>query len=362
MARIVIASGGTGGHFYPGFVLGLELRRRSHEVLYLVRRDDPALPRLEANDLPSLPLDLVGMPRRPGVQALGFLWKMARALGLLSKAYRSWKPQAVVGMGAYLSFPAVVTAWSRGIPAMVHESNRRLGLANRMSMPFVRTLCQGLPLEGEGAPQGVLTGTPVREGLWTRRDPAAARRELGLDPECPAVLVFGGSQGAQALNRVLPAALAEAAKVVKGLQALHLSGAGRSSEVAAAYAAHGLHAVVMDYSERMDLALAAADLAFCRSGASTAAELIHQALPAVLVPYPHAAGGHQLANARWLASAGCSEVLEEAALDETAAAARVSALFAGRLPAMRAAYDRLTVPIGRKVIDSLVSEVESLLP
>jgi UDP-N-acetylglucosamine--N-acetylmuramyl-(pentapeptide) pyrophosphoryl-undecaprenol N-acetylglucosamine transferase len=330
----------------------------------LVRAGDPALPRLEAQSIPAATLDLVGLPRRPGLSWAVFGWKLAGALRLADRILRDFKPDVVVGMGGYLTFPAAASARRRGVPCAVHESNAMLGLANRACVALGAALLRGLPpVEGESA--GKLTGTPVRPGLWTSGDTQAARRALGLDEERKTVLIFGGSQGARGLNLQLPAALARTVPAVPGgVQVLHLAGAKSADEVTAAYAAAGcpnLSAKVLPYLDAMEKAYAAADLVVCRAGASTIAELACQKKPAVLVPFPHATGRHQDANARLLEKCAAARVVPEEELDSRLAGV-LGDLLASKtsLREMSDAYGRLGLPCGADAVRSLTDAVERM--
>lgn len=360
--RVLVAAGGTGGHFYPGLVLAQELKARGWEPLFLVRREDAALTILEREGLPSLEVDLSGLPRAFSPRLLSFAWKLGGALRLVYRAMRDFGPRAVIGMGGYLTFPAVLAAARRGIPRAVHESNSVLGLANRASLIFGARLFWGLP-PTPGQPRGILVGTPVRPALRVDRDRADARRELGLPPDGPCALVFGGSQGAHGVNREAPPALCQAARRAAGrLGVLHLAGSSDEFAVRAAYAGAPVTAVVLPYLERMELAYAAADLAVCRAGASTLAELCARRLPAVLVPFPHAAHNHQELNARIFERAGACAVLLERELPSRLGATLADLLFSqdDRRARMAAAYASLGLPPAGAAAARLADAVESL--
>ena len=359
MRRVAIAAGGTGGHFYPGLVAAQSLKARGWEPLMIVRVGDPALAALEAAGLAALPVDLRGLPRRPGPELFSFAWKLAGSLGLLTRALRAFRPDLALGMGGYLTFPLIWAARRRGVPRAVHESNSILGLANKASLRLGAELFWGLP-PADAAAGGTLVGTPIRPALHARRERAAARRALGLDVSAPTVLVFGGSQGAAAVNAALPRAL----KTLPGAQVLHLAGRGKAEAAAAAYRESGVRADVREYLEDMASAYGAADLVVCRSGASTLAELAAQRAPAVLVPYPHAAAGHQDANARVFERAGAAARLPESELE-----ARLGGLLADLLKSPEAerrreemgrAYDALGLPPADKTTDVFVARLERL--
>ncbi|HVE14105.1 MAG TPA: UDP-N-acetylglucosamine--N-acetylmuramyl-(pentapeptide) pyrophosphoryl-undecaprenol N-acetylglucosamine transferase [Elusimicrobiota bacterium] len=359
--RIAIACGGTGGHFYPGYVLGKTLRARGHEVLFVLRTQDPAAARLEAEDLPFIELDLRGMPRSLSPALLSFAWKLAGSLRTARAVVRSWRPAAAAGMGGYLTFPLAAAARAEGVPFLLHESNAVMGLANRLLGRWARIVALGLPPAGAAPAHARLVGTPVRPELWRRGEPAAARKELGLEDR-PTLLVFGGSQGARAINRLLPPAVASM-KAARP-QVLHLSGPAAEEETRAAYAAAGVAAQVRGYCARMDQAYAAADVVLCRSGASTLAELAAQAKPALLVPYPFAAENHQEVNARLWETAGAGRLLREKELSAEGLARTLGELFgadgAGKRAAMSDAYPRLGLPPAESCADRLADAVEAL--
>jgi UDP-N-acetylglucosamine--N-acetylmuramyl-(pentapeptide) pyrophosphoryl-undecaprenol N-acetylglucosamine transferase len=358
--RIVIACGGTGGHFYPGSVLGKTLLSRGHEVLFLLRKDDPSGERLAGDDLPFAELDLGGMPRKAGLDLASFALRLAACTRTAWNILRAWRPRAAVGMGGYLTAPLAAAAAMRRVPLVLHESNAILGLANRACLPLARFLACGLPLGR--VPSRVparLTGTPVRPELWTRLDAREARRDLGLSPDKTTLLVFGGSQGARSLNRTVPAAAARLASGGLDFQVLHLSGRGSSEETQALYQKAGFpRAAVMPYLGGMLRAYSAADLALCRSGAATLAELAAQRLAAVLVPYPHAAAGHQEANARAFEAAGAARVILEP-LEEEALARVLAPLLcdAGPRRRMSEAYSALRLPPPQSSAEALAGLV-----
>lgn len=359
MKRIVIAAGGTGGHFYPGLAAAQALKMRGWEPLMVVRKGDDALPRLEAEGLCALPLDLGGLPRRPGLDLVSFSWRLALGLRMMSRALKAFRPNAVLGMGGYLSFPLAYAAWRLGTPRAVHESNAILGLANRTAAALGCEVLWGLATS-DG--RGTVVGTPVRPSLWTRREPAAARRALGLHPERTTLLVFGGSQGARSLNEGLPKALKKLH--LASLQILHLAGRGKAAAAAEAYRSAGIAADTREYLEDMADAYGAADLVVCRSGASTLAELHAQGKPALLVPYPHAAAGHQDANARVFEAAGAARRLPEAVLDERLGPVLADLLksphAARTRSSMAEAYGRLGLPSAEKTTLTLAHAVEKL--
>jgi len=351
MRRVLIAAGGTGGHFYPGLVAAQELKARGWEPLLIVRKDDPAKERLEKAGLACLEVDLGGMPRSVGPGLVAFTVKLIGSMRLMSRVAKDFKPDLALGMGGYLTFPVAYAAWRRGAPIALHESNAILGLANKAGAMFGAALFWGLPpAEGDGK----VVGTPVRPALFGRKDAGDARRSLGLDPARKTVLVFGGSQGATAINLAVPKAM-KASGI--DAQVLHLAGKGKSEETQNAYEAAGITAKVLDYLEDMAAAYAAADLVVCRSGASTLAELAAQRKTAILVPYPHAAADHQDANARVFERNGTTLRIPETGLSDDLGPALAKML---KSPTETDRND-LQLPPADKTTSIFVDELEKLV-
>ena len=371
--RVMLAAGGTGGHFYPGYVLGQALKEAGFEPLYLVREADPAGAVLDKDGLPFVEVPLRGMPRTLGPELVRFAWRLASGMRLVRRVVADFKPDAVVGMGGYLTFPAAWAAGMRGVPVLLHESNSVLGLANRASLPFSRALALGLPPARPTKREAELTGTPVRRTLWKLPEPAEARTALGLAPGLPTLLVFGGSQGARGLNRLVPEALKMTWKgpgAPGPFQVIHLPGSKEAAAVRAAYEGSPFRVLVLDYLHEMERAYAAADLVVSRSGASTLAELAATSRAAVLVPYPSAAAGHQEANASVAARAGAAVVLAENGLTARTLADALSDLMpsAGpgggarraRLLDMGRRWSHLGIPKPPECVSGLVETVSRL--
>ena len=361
--RALIASGGTGGHFYPGFALAVELRSRGWQTVFLVKKEDLARPALEDADLPFAELDMVSLPRslNPFAHA-AFFFKFLRSLALSLRIMKDFKPDAVIGTGSYVAFPAVLAARLSGVPLFLHESNAKLGLGNYLAGFFCRRAALGLPMRHNPfAARSTLTGTPIREAFRALPGRAAARRALDLDPDKFTVLVFGGSQGARRLN----AAFIGAAKSLKGdLQAVHLTGARNFEAVKENYAAAGLGDSpgfqVFDYREDMPALYAAADLVISRSGASTVAELLQLRKPSILVPLPSSAGGHQKENALVLSGSGSALCLEESPDFDAKLAAAVRNYLDNpdKLAEMAAKLEAAGIPRGLEAAGKLAELIE----
>ena len=160
--RFLIASGGTGGHFYPGFALGEEFKRQGCEVLFVVRKDDPAAKVLSAHGLSYKEIDFMGFPRSVNpVRHVKFVCKLVKSLLQTRQILRFFRPDVAIGTGGYISFPLIFMAHFMGVKTAVHDSNARLGLANKVCGKFADLFMLGLPTT-EKVKNGVLTSTPVR--------------------------------------------------------------------------------------------------------------------------------------------------------------------------------------------------------
>lgn len=334
MERIVLTTGGTGGHVFPALSVAEELMARHPRLQALFVGGAYGREREYAA---KAGLEFVGLPVR-GVMGRG-LAAVAAALGLAASAVqalgvlRRFRPQAVVGFGGYASFPAVAAAAILGLPRALHEQNALPGLANRILGSLVQRVFLTHPdtHRSFAADKAVLTGNPVR------RDILALAENFVEPPRIPAtrrVLVVGGSQGARAVNNAVAAAATDMASL--GMELWHGAGELDFARIRGGYEAAGLlgrGVRVQPFIEDMAAAYAWADLVLCRAGASTVAELAVLGKPAVLVPFPHATHNHQLENARTLAEPGGAVLLIQDQLVQTDLARFLDGIFSipGRL-------------------------------
>ncbi|MGY1712172.1 undecaprenyldiphospho-muramoylpentapeptide beta-N-acetylglucosaminyltransferase [Geodermatophilus sp. SYSU D00758] len=272
---------------------------------------------LETRLVPARGYDLrlippVPLPRRPTPDLLRVPGRVRRAVAETRALLRELDADVVVGFGGYVALPAYLAARRERVPVVVHEQNALPGLANRIGARLaarVAVTSPGTPLRG-----GVHVGMPLRTAI-SRLDRAAARAEaraaFGLDADRPTLLVFGGSQGAASLNRA--ATGAAGALTAAGVQVLHARGPKNSDVTVPPRPAGTAPYVVVDYLDRMDLAYAAADLALCRAGAVTVAELSAVGLPAAFVPLP-IGNGEQRRNALPVVDAGGGLLVDDADL------------------------------------------------
>jgi UDP-N-acetylglucosamine--N-acetylmuramyl-(pentapeptide) pyrophosphoryl-undecaprenol N-acetylglucosamine transferase len=332
--RVVVAGGGTAGHVYPGLALAQTLRDRGHHVSFLGTERG-----LEARIVPAAGFDFVVLEAAPFVRRVSMAALRApitaiRAVGRCRPVTR--EADVVVGMGGYVSVPAVLAARREHVPVVLHEQNAVPGLANRVLSRLAAAVAATFADAGGRFPRRVrsrvfVTGNPVRREILRvapEREALAeeGRRELGLEQGRRTVVVFGGSQGALHIDRATAGAcrlLADRADV----QIVLITGPAHLDEVRRGLPQSGSLVVrSFGYLDRMELAYACADLVVARAGATTIAELTACGLPALLIPYPHATGNHQEANARALQRAGGASVLLDQQLSAEVLANRIDSL------------------------------------
>jgi UDP-N-acetylglucosamine--N-acetylmuramyl-(pentapeptide) pyrophosphoryl-undecaprenol N-acetylglucosamine transferase len=306
-ARVLIAGGGTGGHIIPALAIADELKARHGAELLFVGTARGLESRLVLQAGYSLELIRVGQLNRVSLMTrlrtlvdlpLGF-WQCVRLL-------RHFRPEVVIGVGGYASGPVMGAAILLRIPTLAFEPNAVPGLANRLIGSRVRAAAVNFEPAARYFRNAHITGIPVRVEFFR-----LAARPAGAAPH---LLVFGGSQGARALNATMPKIAASLLNAIPGLTILHQAGARHAEATLKAYQESGAPPdrwQVAPFLDDMPRRFEAADLVLARSGASTVAELAAAGKPAVLVPLPTAADDHQRKNAEVMATAGAARVLLE---------------------------------------------------
>lgn len=308
MDKILLTTGGTGGHIFPALAVAEELRRRrpGTNLLFVGSLYGPEGRLCAQAGIPFAGLPVRGFLGR-GVRALGAAARMSLAVGRAVALVRGFRPDAVAGFGGYAAFAPMLAGRLLGVPCLLHEQNAVAGTSNRLLARLARKVCVSLP-DTQGFPpeKCVLTGNPVRAaiaGVAQRRGNESGRGTRRL-------LVLGGSQGAHSLNLLLPGLLERLR--VENVEIRHQCGQRDLAATRAAYAEHGYApACVSAFIDDMAEAYAWADLVLCRAGASTVAEVCAAGLPSVLVPFPAAIHDHQTRNAAVLARAGAALLVQE---------------------------------------------------
>lgn len=353
--KILIAGGGTGGHIIPALAIADELR-----ALYGAEMLFVGTPRgLESKLVPraGYPLELIQVGQLKNVSLLTRLRTLVDLPLSVLRCYellRRFRPDAVVGVGGYASGPAMGAAVIAGTPTLAFEPNAFPGLANRLVGKRVSAAAVNFAPAAKFFHNAEITGIPVRKEFF-----ALPPRPAGAPPH---LLVFGGSQGARALNALMPRIAAPLLAAVPGLTILHQAGARHAETTLAAYQQSGADPArwqVAAFLDDMGARFAEADLVLARSGASTVAELAAAGKPSLLIPFPQAADDHQRKNAEVLASAGAAEMLIEAETSPEILAARLIALLGdpGHLQAMSATARTLAHPDAGERIARMVARI-----
>lgn len=306
-ARVMIMAGGTGGHVFPALAVAKELRARGVDVFWLGTRNG-----LEAKVVPEAGIDIewISISGLRGNGVIGWLlapFRLANAILQSIVVIFRRRPMAVLGMGGFVSGPGGFVTWLLRKPLIIHEQNAIAGLTNRILSKMAGKVLEAFPGTFKTSQSVVSLGNPVREEIASLAEPQERfdGREGALR-----LLVVGGSLGAQALNEVVPQAIAMMDKDVRP-EVWHQAGQKKIESAQTQYKELGVDGRVDPFIEDMAEAYSWADVVLCRSGALTVSELAAAGVGALLVPYPYAVDDHQTANARYLADAGAAKLLPQ---------------------------------------------------
>jgi UDP-N-acetylglucosamine--N-acetylmuramyl-(pentapeptide) pyrophosphoryl-undecaprenol N-acetylglucosamine transferase len=307
--RVVIAGGGTGGHLFPGIAIAEEFLRRDGKTEVIFIGTDRGI---ESRLLGKLgydlkKIDIEGVKGR-GIKALakGF-YQIPKSMWQSRQILNQFRPELVMGVGGYASGPAVLAAHFMGIPTAIAEQNATPGITNKILGKFVDKVFVTYAQTQEcfSRQRVILSGNPVRLSVATKHAQKREKKEYWQ------VLIFGGSQGAEAINKCIVDMLPRLQEVKERVKILHQTGSKQLEEVSKAYKKTGVDAEVKDFIIDMAGAYADADLIICRAGATSLAEITAAGRAAVLIPFPFAANDHQLKNAQALAAEGAAVVITE---------------------------------------------------
>jgi UDP-N-acetylglucosamine--N-acetylmuramyl-(pentapeptide) pyrophosphoryl-undecaprenol N-acetylglucosamine transferase len=349
--RAILAGGGTGGHVIPAIAIAQELKKDyGAEVLFIGTARG-----IENRLVPAagFPLELiqVGALNKVSLKTrLETFIDLPRAVLHSKRILSEFRPDIVIGVGGYASGPAMLAAILKRIPTLAFEPNYVPGFANRRVARFVSGAAVHFDETAKYFRNAQVTGVPVREAFF--EIPAALSAKSTL-------LVFGGSQGAHAINQVVIESVAALQARIPGIQIVHQTGERDYNDAQAAYASLSGSAEAHRFIDDMPGFFARADLILCRSGASTVAELTAAGKPAVLVPFPRAADDHQKRNAEALERAGAAVMLEESKLNSDSLVETVSALLGDRgwLEKMRNAALKLSHPNAARDIAAMAAKL-----
>lgn len=351
---VLIMAGGTGGHIFPGLAVAEALRARGVPVAWL-----GAAGAMETRLVPAAGIELhtlaIGGLRGKSLATLLLApFRLLRAVFGALSLLRATKPRAVVSFGGFAAGPGGIAAVLRRTPLLVHEQNRVAGFTNRVLARFARRVLAGFP---DVLDRAEWVGNPVRAEIAAL--PAPEQRLSGRTGPAR-LLVLGGSLGAAALNRALPAALARLAPDLRP-SVLHQCGRNHADATRAGYRDAGIEAEVEPFIADMASAYGSADLVVCRAGALTLAELAAAGSASILVPYPHAVDDHQTRNAEFLVECGAAALLPEAQLDPARLAELLNELLGDRerLRAMAIAARACARPDAARAVADACLEVSA---
>ena len=364
--RAILAGGGTGGHVIPALAIANELKKSyGAEVLFIGTARG-----IENRLVPAagFPLQLVRVGALKNVSLVTRLktaFDLPRAVWDAGHMLNQFAPDVVIGVGGYASGPAMLAAIVKHIPTLAFEPNVVPGFANRVVARFVSAAAVHFEETAKYFRHGEVTGVPVRQAFFEIAD-----RQITGRGGTPTVLVFGGSQGAHAINEAMTRCLPVLQREAPGVCIIHQTGERDYNDALAAYQnlkdatneSGGLKIEVFKFIEDMPAAFARADLVVCRSGASTVAEIAAAAKPAIFVPFPRAADDHQRVNAEALSRHGAAVVVEESKLEGVWLAETIAALLqdSPQLNRMSQAARELAHPNAARDIAAMAARVAGL--
>ena len=310
--KVVIAGGGTGGHLFPGIAIAEEFIKRDSQnrVIFIGTKRGIEQRVLGRLGYELRLIDVEGLKGR-GVKALiKGLYNIPASMLQSRRILKAFGPDVAIGVGGYASGPAVITAWLMGIPTAIAEQNALAGNTNLILGKFVKKVFLTYEQSRAGfAPEKVImTGNPVRAAFAEGLADSAARKQ-GRQ-----ILIFGGSQGAAAINRTIVAMMPLLEKLKEGFRIIHQTGENDFDMVREAYKQHGIVAQVSPFIVDMVAAYATSDLIICRAGATSLAEITAAGRASILIPFPWAANDHQTLNAQAMVEAGAALMIKESDL------------------------------------------------
>jgi UDP-N-acetylglucosamine--N-acetylmuramyl-(pentapeptide) pyrophosphoryl-undecaprenol N-acetylglucosamine transferase len=322
---MIIAGGGTGGHLFPGIAIAEEFLRQHPENRVLFIGTERGLEKKILGELgfPLRTLKVEGLKGRSPVRIPAALLKIPGSLLTSFRILRTFQPAVVVGVGGYASGPAVLAARLLGITTAIAEQNAFPGLTNRILGRFVHRIFVTFSESASWFPaeRTRVTGNPIRKAFLTDQMTTGKR-----DPRFT-LLIFGGSQGSHAINRIVMEALTGLGELKNRIRFIHQTGKTDRETVEDSYRKRGFAAEVSPFIADMAAAYREADLLLCRAGATSIAEITASGKAAILIPFPMAVNDHQTKNAELLVRAGAAEMIPERELDGRRLAAAIERLY-----------------------------------
>ena len=321
MRRLAIACGGTGGHFYPGLSIAKAYRQKGGEVVLYIggHHQEHQLKVARDAGFKAIPTPVIRLPRKP-LQMLTFPFKFSAFTLKTMKSLKAEKIDVSLCMGSFASVPMGLASYFKSIPLVVHEGNAMMGQANRLLGRFAKLQALSFPLRHElnTKCKRELVGMPIRQEIIDAIDLAndpnevgKIKSELGISPDKLVIMVFGGSQGARAINQAINDLIPQLSPYKDRLTFIQLTGQDDNSELQSTYAKAGIQAIVKKQDSEIQKLYIASDNIICRSGASTLYELAALGKAPLMIPFPGAKDDHQMANAKTLVDQGAGWVIPE---------------------------------------------------
>lgn len=359
--KVIIAGGGTGGHIFPGIAIAEEIKRRDSqsEIIFVGTEHGIEASLIPQEGYPIKYLSAEGIVGKSVLKKAKAVMKMLLSVYEAYKLLRDIRPDALIGVGGYASFSPVLAAYLMSIPTIIMEQNTVPGLANKLLGRIVNAVCLTYHESLSSFPsyKTFVTGNPIRMSILTGNRETAYHL-FGLERGKFTIFVFGGSAGARAINNAVCDAFNYMSDLKDKIQFLHQTGSSGYETAREIYRKCGFKGTVAAFIHEMPEAYAVADLVISRAGATTITEMTSVGRPAVLIPYPYAAGNHQEANARRLTEMGAARLILEQDLNGDTLSKNIRDLFAGN--SLRADMQRANKSLGRpdaaqKVVDILFS-------
>ncbi len=308
--KIVLATGGTGGHLFPALQTAREFVKEGHEVFFYGSFGKLAIEKIQSSGFDFKNILAKGLSFRSFGAFFVSVITMAKAVRKAFCMLRKLRPDVVAGFGGYGAFPVVLSAWSLRYPTLIHEQNVVPGKANAILAKLVKKIAISFPQGAKYFNPGkiILTGCPCNV-LENSRFKKSVYSEFHLEKNKKTFFVLGGSQGSERINTVFMQVIPLLKKQIN-FQVIHISGSGEYEKMKKRYKESGIRVALFPFLDKIKEAYQCADLVISRAGAVTITEIIMARVPAVLIPYPHA-GGHQKYNARVLCESGTAHMIEE---------------------------------------------------
>jgi UDP-N-acetylglucosamine--N-acetylmuramyl-(pentapeptide) pyrophosphoryl-undecaprenol N-acetylglucosamine transferase len=300
--KVIISGGGTGGHIYPALAIANALKQDNpaHEILFVGAQGKMEMQQVPAAGYPIIGLNIQGIDRKRLHRNLAIPFKLLSSLWKARAIIQQFQPDIAIGTGGYASAPLLYMAARMKVPTLIQEQNAYAGLTNRILAKRVDKICVAYEHMEEYFPNTnstklVLTGNPVRQAIYNLAEKRQSAYEyFGLDPKKPCLLVLGGSQGAQTINNSILKALPDLLKA--GIQLIWPTGKAYFESIQAQQNQGYETIKIFPFIDKMDLALAAANIVVSRGGALSIAELCLAQKPTIFIPSPHVTADHQTKN------------------------------------------------------------------